>query len=67
MYEAQQLINNLWSNCFEYNDQTPIVFDTYDQARAELNYHLNNLKHDLAEGIIQHFNPNDFRIVEISL
>jgi hypothetical protein len=54
-----------WVNTWTYNDETLITFDSREAAQAELDCHLHNLKADYEDGLIEDYNPEDFRITEI--
>ena len=65
MYEIQQLFGGTWENCLQYNDETPIVLDTIEDAQAELKFHFDNLQHAVDDGYIDDYNPEDFRIIGV--
>jgi hypothetical protein len=54
-----------FENCWTCNDETLITFDSMAEAQAELDCHLHNLKADYDDGLINDFNPNDYRISEV--
>jgi len=55
-----------FENCWTYNDETLITFNSREEAQAELDCHLFSLSIDYDLGNIEDFNPSDYRISEIS-
>ena len=53
-----------WINTWTEND-TPLTFDTLEEAQIALQDHLNDLAHAVMFGMDDH-NPEDYRIKEIT-
>jgi hypothetical protein len=48
-----------------HNDETLIIFDSMAEAQAELDCHLHNLKAGYEDGLIEDYNPEDYRITAL--
>jgi hypothetical protein len=57
---------NGWVNAWMDDDEKPVVFDTLQNAEQELSLYLMELGIDADLGNIVDYNPEDFRITEIS-
>lgn len=55
-----------WVNCSTGEDGYPLVFDTREEAQAELDDHLAMLCIDRDLGNIEDVNPEDYRITEVT-
>jgi hypothetical protein len=55
-----------WVNCSTDEDGYPLVFDTREEAQAELDEHLFMLGIECDLGNIDDFNPEDYRITEVT-
>jgi hypothetical protein len=55
-----------FENCWTYNDETLITFNSREEAQDELDCYLFSLAAEHEEGLIDDFNPSDYRISEIS-
>ena len=53
---------NIWAD-----DDAPVIFDTYAAASADLAEYLADLAHAVKVGHLDDYNPDDYRIVELSL
>jgi len=55
-----------WVNTWMYEDETPVLFDTYSQAEFELKLHLQELVEAWENGDIEDApDPDDFLIDEV--
>jgi hypothetical protein len=64
-YAVETRFAHGFENCWTYNDETLITFDSREEAQAELDCHLHNLKADYEDGLIEDFNPEDYRIIAL--
>lgn len=66
-YEVQTLIYpDTWGNAWiNDGDETPVQFDTYGAAAAELADHLRDLAYAVKHGHMDDFNPADYRIKKL--
>ena len=55
-----------WVNCSTDEDGYPLAFDTREQAQEELNLHLAELRQAYKEKHIDSYNPEDYRITEVT-
>lgn len=55
-----------WVNCSTDEDGYPLAFDTLEEAQAELAEHLFILSIERDLGNIEDFNPEDYRITEVT-
>jgi hypothetical protein len=55
-----------WVNCSTDEDGYPLAFDTREEAQAELDLHLAELRQAYKEKHIDSYNPEDYRITEVS-
>jgi hypothetical protein len=55
-----------WVNTWMENDAIPVVFDTREEAQTELDLYLTELSIDFDLGNIDDFNPDDYRITEVT-
>ena len=62
-YEIQTRFAHGWENTLSDSlDDTPVKFDTYDTAQAELDDHLRAMAYAVKQGYMDDFNPADYRI-----
>lgn len=66
-YEVQTLTypdmwENTWSNSL---DDTPVQFDTYEAAEAELADHLREMAYAVKHGYLADYNPAEYRIKKV--
>jgi hypothetical protein len=65
-YEIQTLFYpDTWENTCTDGDETPVQFDTYGAAAAELADYLRGLAFAVKHGHMDDFNPSDFRIQKL--
>jgi hypothetical protein len=64
-YAVETRFAHGFENCWTYNDETLITFDSREDAQAELDYHLRDLKADYEDGLIEDYNPEDYRITAL--
>jgi hypothetical protein len=64
-YAVETRFAHGFENCWTYNDETLITFDSRKAAQAELDCHLHNLKADYEDGLIEDYNPEDYRITAL--
>jgi hypothetical protein len=64
-YAVETRFAHGFENCWTHNDETLITFDSMAEAQAELDCHLHNLKADYEDGLIEDFNPEDYRITAL--
>jgi hypothetical protein len=55
-----------WVNCSTDEDGYPLVFDTLEEAQAELDLYLAELRQAYKEKHIDDYNPEEYRISEVS-
>jgi len=55
-----------FENCWVYNDETPMTFETYEDAKAELDCYLHDLKLDYEDGFLDDYSPEDYQITFIA-
>lgn len=55
-----------WVNTWSDDDGYPLIFDTLEEAQAELDLHLFTLGIETDLGNIEGYDPEDFKIVEVS-
>lgn len=55
-----------WENTWSDDEETPVSFESVDQAQAALAEHLADLREAVAGGHMSDYSPEDFRIVEVS-
>lgn len=54
-----------WVNSWTDENETPVVFDTLEQAEAELSEYLADLQQALDAKDLAEFNPSDYRVVAV--
>jgi hypothetical protein len=64
-YAVETRFAHGFENCWTYNDETLITFDSREEAQAELDCHLRDLKADYEDGLIEDYNPEDYRITAL--
>ena len=66
-YEVQTLFYpDTWENAWiNDGDETPVQFDTYGAAAAELADYLRGLAYAVKHGHMEDFNPADYRIKKL--
>jgi hypothetical protein len=64
-YAVETRFAHGFENCWTYNDETLITFDSREAAQAELDCHLRDLKADYEDGLIEDYNPEDYRITAL--
>jgi hypothetical protein len=66
-YEVQTLnYPDAWENAWiNDGDETPVQFDTYGAAAAELADYLRDLAYAVKNGYLEDFNPSDYRIKKL--
>jgi len=66
-YEVQTRMVNSWENVWTDSlDDTIVIFATREDARAELDDFLSELAYAVKAGHLDDFNPEDYRIVEVT-
>jgi len=67
-YEVQtRMYPNQWENVWTDSlDDTIVIFATREDARAELDDFLSELAYAVKAGHLDDFNPEDYRIVEVT-
>ena len=66
-YEVQTRMVNSWENVWTDSlDDTIVTFATYEAAQAELDDFLRELAYAVKAGHLDDFNPEDYRIVEVT-
>ena len=64
-YEVQTLTYpDTWENTWTEDGNDRVVFDTYEEAAAELADHLRNIAYAVKNDYLEDFNPADYRIVK---
>jgi hypothetical protein len=64
-YAVETRFAHGFENCWTYNDETLITFDSREEAQAELDCYLFSLSIDYDLGNIDDFNPEDYRITAL--
>ena len=64
-YAVETRFAHGFENCWTYNDETLITFDSMEAAQAELDCYLRDLKSEYEDGLIEDYNPKDYRITAI--
>ena len=65
-YEVQTLFYpDTWENAWITDDETPVQFDTYGAAAAELDDHLRDLAYAVKHGYMDDFNHSAYRIKKL--
>ena len=66
-YEVQTLTApDTWENTWTDSlDDTPVKFDTYEAAQAELEDHLREMAYAVEQGYLEDYNPSDYRIKKL--
>jgi hypothetical protein len=66
-YEVQTLTYpDIWENTWTDSlDDTPVKFDTYEAAQAELEDHLREMAYAVEQGYLEDYNPADYRIQKL--
>jgi len=64
-YAVETRFAHGFENCWTYNDETLITFDSMETAQAELNCYLHNLKADYEDGLIEDYDLKDYRITAL--
>ena len=55
-----------WVNCSTDEDGYPLAFNTLEEAQEELKLYLAELKQAYKEKHIDSYNPEDYRITEVT-
>jgi len=67
IYEVQTRMYNSWENVWTDSlDDTIVTFATREEAQADLNDFLRELAYAVKAGHLDDFNPEDYRIVEVT-
>jgi hypothetical protein len=68
IYEVQtRMYPNQWENVWTDSlDDTLVTFATREAAQAELNEYLSEAAYAVKAGYLEDFNPEDYRIVEVT-
>lgn len=64
-YAVETRFAHGFENCWTYNDETLITFDSREEAQAELDCYLFSLSAEHEDGLIEDFNPEDYRITAL--
>jgi hypothetical protein len=66
-WEVQEHTANGWMNTWSYVDGNPMRFNSPAEDQEELDGFLEDVREDVLFGdIVEEYDPEDFRIVEIS-
>jgi hypothetical protein len=67
-YEVQTLTYlNQWENVWTDDGNTLVTFDTFEAAQTELKGYLEDLAHFVKTGDVTDYNPEDYKIVEVTV
>jgi hypothetical protein len=67
-YEVQTLTYlNQWENVWTDDGNTLVTFDTLEAAQTELKGYLEDLAHFVKTGDVTDYNPEDYKIVEVTV
>ena len=65
-YEVQTLTyRNTWENTWTEDGNDRVVFDTYEEAAAELAGFLDDMQHAAKNNFLEDYNPADYRIKKL--
>jgi hypothetical protein len=64
-YAVETRFAHGFENCWTHNDETLITFDSREEAQDELDCYLFSLAAEHEDGLIEDYNPEDYRITAL--
>lgn len=65
-YAIEHRMLSGWENTWTDDNEIPVLFDTIEQAEKELDFYLFTLGMETDFGNIEGYQPEDFRISEVT-